>query len=211
MHQVLLNAGECMSITELRDATQDLAKQEGSEKIYRTQRCINIATTDDRFRWVGSAKYGLAEWGVGHSTPNINAGTRRGVTDEIIHLLQDRPYIHFTDLMDHLNQRFQLPEPSVRTAINLSPQLAISGVLVTRAEHAGQYSCPSPSKPRINAAALTKARTKAGLTKTELGRKIGTSMAMIVRYEKGRQTPLPERLEKIAATLNVAPEELLHE
>ncbi len=209
MHQALLNAGECMSITELRDAAQELAKQEGSEKIYGTQRCINIATTDDRFRWVGSAKYGLAEWGVGHSTPNIKAGTRRGVADEIIHLLQTRPYIHFTDLMDHLNQRFQMPEPSVRTAINLSPQLAISGVLVTKAEHAGQYNCPSPSKPKINAAALTKARTKAGLTEEQMARKIGASMASIVRYEKGRQTPLPERLEKIAAVLNVAPEELL--
>ncbi len=211
MHQALLNAGECMSIGELRDAAQELARQEGSEEIYKTQRCANIATTDDRFRWVGSSKYGLAEWGVGHSNPNIKASSRRGVADEIIYLLQTSPSIHFTDLMDHLNQRFQIPEPSVRTAINLSPQLAISGVLVTKAEHAGQYSCPSPSKPKINAAALTKARTNAGLTKTELGRKIGTSMAMIVRYEKGRQTPLPERLEKIAATLNVAPEELLHD
>ncbi len=209
MHQVLLNAGECMSITELRDAAQDLARQEGSEQIYQTQRCINIATTDDRFRWVGSAKYGLAEWDVGHSTPNVKAGSRRGIADEIIHLLQDRPYIHFTDLMVHLNQRFQMPEQSVRTAINLSPQLAISGVLVTKAEHADQYNSPAPSKPKINAAALTEARTKAGLTQEEMVRKIGASMASIVRYEKGRQTPMPERLEKIAAVLNVAPEELL--
>lgn len=88
MHQALLNAGECMSITELRDAAQELARQEGSERIYRTQRCANIAATDDRFRWVGSGTYGLTEWGVGHSEPNIKAGRRRGVADEIIHLLQ---------------------------------------------------------------------------------------------------------------------------
>ena len=143
MHQALLNAGECMSITELRDAAQELARQEGSEDTYKTQRCANIATTDDRFRWVGSSKYGLAEWGVGHSNPNIKAGSRRGVADEIIHLLQTCPSIQFTDLMVHLNQRFQLPEASVRTAIYLSPELAISDEMVTKAEHDGQYGRPS--------------------------------------------------------------------
>ena len=143
MHQALLNAGECMSIRELRDAAQEMARQEGSEEIYKTQRCANIATTDDRFRWVGSSKYGLAEWGVGHSAPNVKAGRRRGVADEIIHLLQTSPSIHFTDLMDHLNQRFQLPEASVRTAIHLSPELAIRDEMVTKAEHDGQYRRPS--------------------------------------------------------------------
>ena len=139
MHQALLNAGECMTIRELRDAAQELARQEGSERIYRTQTCANIATTDDRFRWVGSATYGLAEWDVGHSSPNIKAGRRRGVADEIIHLLQTRPSIHFTDLMDHLNRRFQLPEASVRTAIYLSPELAISDEMVTKPEIVDQH------------------------------------------------------------------------
>ena len=100
MHQALLNAGECMSIIELTEAAQEIAKQEGSEDIYTAQRCANVAATDDRFRWVGSSTYGLAEWNVGHSTPNIKAGRRRGVGDEIIHLLQTRHSIEFTDLMD---------------------------------------------------------------------------------------------------------------
>ena len=143
MHQALLNAGECMTIRELRDAAQEMARQEGSKGIYRTQRCANIATTDDRFRWVGNSIYGLAEWDVGHSTPNIKAGRRRGVADEIIHLLQTRPSIHFTDLMDHLNKRFQLPEASVRTAIYISPELAIRDEMVTKAEHDGQSRHPS--------------------------------------------------------------------
>ena len=139
MHQALLNAGECMTIRELRDAAQKLARQEGSKRIYRTQTCANIATTDDRFRWVGSATYGLTEWDVGHSSPNIKAGRRRGVADEIIHLLQTRASIHFTDLMDHLNRRFQLPEASVRTAIYLSPELAISDEIVTKPENVDQH------------------------------------------------------------------------
>ena len=211
MHQALLNAGECMGVAELRDAAQELARQEGSERIYRTQGCAIIASADDRFRWVGNSTYGLAEWDVGHSEPYIKPGRRLRVADEITHLLQDRPYIHFTDLMDHLNKRFQIPDMSVRTAINLSPQLAIRNGVVTKAEHAGQYSFPVPSKPKINAAALTTARNKAGLTEEQMAQKIGASLASMIRYEKGRQTPLPERLEKIAAVLNVAPEDLLGE
>ena len=50
-----------------------------------------------------------------------------------------------------------------------------------------------------------------GISRTELGRMIGANYHMIRKYETGEQSPLPERLEAIAAALGMQPADLLRE
>lgn len=51
-------------------------------------------------------------------------------------------------------------------------------------------------------------REQAGLSKAELARQIGVSTRMVFFYEKGRHTPTPQRLQKMAAALRCDVEEL---
>ncbi|MBL1099485.1 helix-turn-helix domain-containing protein [Streptomyces coffeae] len=55
---------------------------------------------------------------------------------------------------------------------------------------------------------LAALREQAGLSKTELARRIGVSTRMVFFYEEGRHTPTPQRLQKIAEALRCDLEEL---
>lgn len=56
---------------------------------------------------------------------------------------------------------------------------------------------------------IKSARKSAGLTQDELGQLIGISGVAIMRYEKGQREPTKETIEKIAAKLQVSPNELM--
>ncbi|MBI1218883.1 MAG: helix-turn-helix domain-containing protein [Rhodobacteraceae bacterium] len=49
--------------------------------------------------------------------------------------------------------------------------------------------------------AMIRARTEAGLTQAELGRRIGTTQSAIARLEGGRVSPSVETLRKYAAAV----------
>ncbi|MFJ8904631.1 helix-turn-helix domain-containing protein [Streptomyces sp. NPDC102351] len=55
---------------------------------------------------------------------------------------------------------------------------------------------------------LAALRERAGLSKAELARRVGVSTRMVFFYEKGRHTPTPQRLQKMAAALHCDVEEL---
>ncbi|MFJ2195322.1 helix-turn-helix domain-containing protein [Streptomyces violaceusniger] len=55
---------------------------------------------------------------------------------------------------------------------------------------------------------LAALRERAGLSKTELARRIGVSTRMVFFYEEGRHTPTPQRLQKMAEALRCDMEEL---
>lgn len=55
---------------------------------------------------------------------------------------------------------------------------------------------------------LAALREQAGLSKTELARRVGVSTRMVFFYEEGRHTPTPQRLQKLAEALRCDVEEL---
>ena len=56
---------------------------------------------------------------------------------------------------------------------------------------------------------INRARREAGLTLADVAAVLGVSKPTVWAWEKGKARPLPERLEAIAAALNVAPDILL--
>lgn len=54
--------------------------------------------------------------------------------------------------------------------------------------------------PRIE---MKKARTKAGLTETELANRVGVKISYICHIEANRKTPSPKIMGRIAKELNV--------
>lgn len=59
--------------------------------------------------------------------------------------------------------------------------------------------------------AIRSAREQARLTQNELADRIGTTQAMIVRYEKDQQSPTMNRIRQIAKALNVRITDLITE
>ncbi|MGW1411020.1 helix-turn-helix domain-containing protein [Streptomyces sp. NPDC002403] len=55
---------------------------------------------------------------------------------------------------------------------------------------------------------LATLREQAGLSKAELARRMGVSTRMVFFYERGRHTPTPQRLQKMATALHCDAEEL---
>lgn len=210
MLRTLREAGECLQIAEITSRSAARARNRGEREVYSPARCSAIALSDDRFRWVGVATFGLAEWNVGHSDPNLRSSRRIGVISEIDHLLHKRDTIPFPALMHHLNSRFQVMEASVRVAIRNSPHVTLVDGVVRYAKPGEKKSPQPPPTGQLNPEALTVARERLGMTKMELSRRIGCNSGMISKYEKGIQSPRPERVKQLADALETRPESLLH-
>ena len=212
MVQALREAGDCMHVRDLREAAQRLAQREGTNLLIPHSTCSNIAIEDPRFRWVAKSTYGLAEWDVGHSRPDLKAGRKIGVSDEILHLLEQRPVIPLPEVTAHINRRFRVGATTVPAAIHTSPDLTLRNGFVMRTDHAGSVPARPPrTRPTIEPSALKSAREAMGISRTGLGRMIGANYHMIRKYETGAQSPLPQRLEAIAAALGMQPAELLRQ
>lgn len=71
---------------------------------------------------------------------------------------------------------------------------------------AGLFELPVSRSGRFEPARLTQARSRLGLSKTDLAGKVGISAAAIGQYEAGVNSPRPEVLDRLASALNVRPE-----
>lgn len=212
MAQVLREAGDCQHVRDLHEAAQRLTQHEGTNHQISHSPCSNIAIEDPRFRWVDKSTYGLAEWNVGHSRPDLKAGRKIGVNDEIIYLLEQRPVIPLTEVMAHINRRFRVGATTVPAAIYTSPDLTNRNGFVMRTDYTGSVPAPPARiRPSVEPSALKAAREAMGISRAELGRMAGANYDMIRRYETGAQSPRAERLEAIAAALGVQPTDLLRE
>ena len=212
MVQALREAGDCLHLGDLHEAAQRLAKHEGANSQISHQTCSNIAIKAPRFRWVARSTYGLAEWNVGHSRPDLNAGRKIGVGDEILYLLEQRSVIPLPEVTAHINRRFRVGATTVPAAIHTSPDLTIRNGFVMRTDHAGRVPArPHRTRPTIEPSALKSAREAMRISRTELGRMIGANYHMIRKYETGAQSPRGERSEAIAAALGMQPADLLRE
>lgn len=67
----------------------------------------------------------------------------------------------------------------------------------------------TPSLNRIVGQRIAAARRAAGLTQTELAAKLDWSRNTLVHYEYGRRAIAVDRIEQIAAALNIPPATLL--
>ncbi|NCP12637.1 MAG: helix-turn-helix transcriptional regulator [Sphingomonadales bacterium] len=68
---------------------------------------------------------------------------------------------------------------------------------------------PSIASGEALGSRINRLRREAGLTLADVAAVLGVSKPTVWAWEKGKARPLPERLDAIAATLNVAPDVLL--
>lgn len=69
----------------------------------------------------------------------------------------------------------------------------------------GLFELPVAGSGRFEPARLTQARSRLGVSKTDLAVKVGVSAAAIGQYEAGVNSPRPEVLDRLATALEVRP------
>lgn len=211
MVQALRERGDCMEIDEIAAAAGEMAAQEGMDTGFPDYVWAKIANNHDQIRWAGPRTYGLAEWNVGLSNPYRTPGSRGTTKDELLHLLDSRPVIPMTEVLEHFRRRFKIADKTIPSMISDAPDLAVRNGLVMRSERAG----PPPANQRgprnrpIRKEALQARREELGLSRETLARMCGTGKDMIRRYEQGIHAPRPERLTQLADALRISAEHLL--
>lgn len=214
MVRALRAADRCLTIPELERRTEELSRREGVAIQHHDRSCAAIAMEDERFRWVARGTYGLAEWNVGHSRPDLKTGRKLSIRDELVHLMEDRAEMPMADLMAHFERRFRVKPKTVRVAIHSTPGLSVRKDALVRTARIPEARPPQdkrserPTRRTMEPSALRDAREAQGLTRKELAGRCGTSYGVIRRYEAGTQSPQPGRLRQLAEALGVSPESL---
>ena len=115
----LAEADRCLTISEITERANSIAEREGFTHNYNPRRIAAILGSNDQYRWVANATYGLATWDIGHSGETRLNARRTNLAAEIVYLLGQSPEpLPVSVIKDHVAKRFRIADGTIDTVLN---------------------------------------------------------------------------------------------